>query len=161
MFDSQRVQVWDLVTKRVLLEGRACDGLYELPLTLNKDGTLLLFENSSYFLWHCRLGHLKSNSLSVLLKDGLIKSSTKMLNSYDACFVGKSHVLPHPSRHTTYKLLELVFSNIWGPSPITSHEGYSYYVNFIDTTSNFNWVYPMARKSDIYRVFEKFYVYIE
>lgn len=156
VFDSQRVQVWDPATRNVLLEGRACDGLYELPLQQLANGRALMCENSLSFLCHCRLGHLNSSYLSVLVNDGLIKSSTKLNKCCDACFAGKSHALPHPSRCTLYDPFELVFSDIWGPSPVISHEGFSYYVNFVDACSNFNWVYPMARKSDLYKVFEEF-----
>lgn len=42
VFDSQRVQVKDLVTEDMLMEGRTNGSLYELPLQLNRDGEILL-----------------------------------------------------------------------------------------------------------------------
>lgn len=46
--------------------------------------------------------------------------------------------LPAPSYNTRYAPLALVFADIWGPSPTLSRQGYYYYVNFADVSSNFN-----------------------
>lgn len=134
------------------------EGLYELSMQLDHGGAALLCEKSFFYLWHCRLGHLNKNSMSVLCNNRLIKTQSKSNSSNvcDACFVEKSHAFPHSSKRTPYEPLALIFSDIWGPSPIKSHEGFLYYVYIVDAHSNFNWVYPMVHKSDVYRVFEEF-----
>lgn len=80
---------------------------------------------------------------------------------FNSCMAGKSHASPHPPRTTSYAPLALVFVDIWGLSTVLSHQGYSYYVNFIDAATNFNWVFPMVRKLDMYKVFNDFYKWAE
>lgn len=45
---------------------------------------------------------------------------------------------------------------MWGPSPYPSREGYRYYVSFIDTYSQFTWLFFMTNKSKVYANFLKF-----
>lgn len=51
-FDSQRVQVKDADTNDVLLEGKAREGLYELPLRMGDDKSVNLCVNLPHYLWH-------------------------------------------------------------------------------------------------------------
>lgn len=57
--------------------------------------------------------------------------------------------------------LELVFSDVWGPSPVVSHIGNKYYVTFIDAFSRFTWPYPIQCKYDVYPTFMKFQALVE
>jgi hypothetical protein len=50
--------------------------------------------------------------------------------------------------------LDLIHSDIWGPTP-TSLGRYSYYVSFIDDYSRYTWLY-LLKKSDIYQAFYNF-----
>lgn len=144
-------------TKAVILEGGVRGGLYELSIkTKSSEGYVNICEKLSHFFWHCRLGHLNSNYMSILEKQSIIKSVSKPSILCNSCQLGKSHALPHPSRKTSYKPLDLVFSDIRESAPVTSFQGYHYYVNFVDVRSNFNWVFPMVHKTDIYQIFEKF-----
>jgi len=159
-FNATKVQVWNPTTKQVLAEGRATKGLYELPLNLG-GGVAFTCEAESHFLWHCRLGHLNSKAMSVIINNGSILSDQNKNISCDSCFAGKAHVSPHPSQKTSYKPLDLVFADIWGPSPVLSTTGNSYYINFVDVGTNFNCVHPICHKSKIGDVFDKFRVWAE
>lgn len=150
------MQAKDPATHGVVLEGHAKVGLYELLLYLNQVGDALLCVTQSHSLWHCHLGHLNSSYMSVLLNRGLIKSTSRQSKLCDSCLAGKSHTSPHPPSKTSYAPLALVIADIWGPSLVISHQGYSYNFNFVDAASNFNWVFPLVRKS-VYKVFEEFY----
>lgn len=161
-FDAQRVQVQDVATDEVLVEGRANGGLYELPMKIqSSDGSVNLCEKLPHFSWHCCLGYLTSVYMSILVKNGVIKASPKSLILCKPCQLGKSHALPHPSHKTSYKPLDLVFADIWGPAPVASFERYRYYVNFVKAGSNYNWVYPIFRKNYVYQIFEKFRCWVE
>jgi len=55
--------------------------------------------------------------------------------------------------------LDLAFSDMWSPSPITSTNGYKYFVLFADDYSKFTWLVPISRKYevvDVYFVFQNF-----
>jgi histone deacetylase 1/2 len=58
---------------------------------------------------------------------------------------------------TTYtQPLELVFSDLWGPSPSVSSLGYHYYITFIDAYSRYTWIYLLKAKSDAFIIFKQF-----
>lgn len=68
----------------------------------------------------------------------------------DACQLGKSHKLPFPVSSTVYlKPLELVMSDLWGPSSSLSYKGFRYYATFVDAFTHFTWIYFLKNKSDV------------
>lgn len=135
--------------------------MHELPPRMRDVESVNLCAKLPHHLWHCRLGHLNSSYMSMLINQGLIKSNSKIFDLCHSCQHGISHALPHPSRKISYKPLALIFLDIWGPAPAQSIEGYSYYANFVYAANNCNWVYPMVRKSDIYHIFDKFRSWVE
>ena len=79
-----------------------------------------------------------------------------------ACQLGKSHCLPfHLFPTVSSHPLDLVFLDVWGPSPIASVNGNKYYVCFIDDFSKFTWLYPISCKSDVLAIFKKFQAHVE
>jgi len=57
--------------------------------------------------------------------------------------------------------LERVHCDLWGPAPVSSVQGFQYYVIFIDNLSRFCWFYPLKRKSDFCSIFIKFQSLVE
>lgn len=79
-----------------------------------------------------------------------------------ACCLGKSHKLHAPaSTHHYNAPFELIFSDLWGPSPFTSTNGFSYYISFVDAYSKYTWIYFLKRKSDSIVAFKQFHKMIE
>ena len=58
--------------------------------------------------------------------------------------MGKMTKLPfaHSNSCTTYPI-ELVHSDVWDPTPITSINGHRYYVIFVDDFTRFTWFFPL------------------
>ena len=52
--------------------------------------------------------------------------------------------------------LEIVYSDVWGPAPISSINGFRYYVSFIDAYSRFTWFFPLKHKSPVLSSFMHF-----
>ena len=67
-------------------------------------------------------------------------------------------VLPSPS---LLFLLELIFSDVWGPSPVVSTSGNKYYVSFVDHYSRYVWLFPISNKSDVLSIFCAFQNMVE
>lgn len=88
--------------------------------------------------WHARLGHPSVNVLRLVLNKIGLSCSLNDLSFCDACKVGKLHQLPF-SRHdiTVTAPLELVYANLWGPTPVLSTEGFRYYVIFVDAFTHY------------------------
>ena len=57
--------------------------------------------------------------------------------------------------------LELVHTDLWGPSPVTSLEGSRYYITFIDDLSKKEWIYFLKNKSDVFESFKKWKAMVE
>ena len=89
-----------------------------------------------------------------------INKTTKSL--CEACQLGKSTRLPFiSSSFTASRPLERVHCDLWGPTTITSVQGFRYYAVFIDHYSRFSWIYPLKLKSDFYNIFLAFHKLVE
>ena len=66
-----------------------------------------------------------------------------------------------PSTSQYHCPLDLIFTDVWGPSPICSQHGFKYYISFLDASSRYTWLYPMTKKSDAFNIFLQFQKYVE
>ena len=93
-------------------------GLYPLKSFPNKQAHGVTKLPSSR--WHSHLGHPSATIVhQVLNKNKLtfVPESNKE-SVCDACQKGKSHQLPYPKSTSVSRApLELVFSDVWGPTP--------------------------------------------
>jgi len=157
-FHSHLCLVKSQGTNKVLLQGVVgADGLYSFhnikiqdhrpqllstTSTANKESTVTSSSGfsspSTVNLWHARLGHPNSHVLKLVLDECNISSSNKVISDFCAsCCVGKSHRLSFYAFTSIYSPLELVFTDIWEPSHLTSYSGFKYYVLFIDAFSRY------------------------
>ncbi|KAJ9553675.1 LOW QUALITY PROTEIN: hypothetical protein OSB04_017720 [Centaurea solstitialis] len=102
-----------------------------------------------------------------LLKFMLSKFSLHVTNncsslSCDSCLVGKSsklHLLS--STIKSHHILDLVFCDVWGPTPVLSSDGHRYFLLCIDHFSRFMWFFPLQHKLDVFVTFKQFLLIIE
>lgn len=77
-----------------------------------------------------------------------------MFNSCASCLKSKSHTLPcTKSTHIYDSPLELVFVNVWGPAPTISSQDFQYYISFVVACTNYNWIFPLSSKAEVYDLF--------
>ncbi|KAJ4790150.1 polyprotein [Rhynchospora pubera] len=159
-FSSSMCIIKLLPTKTVLLKLPSHNGLYTMKFT--SQFVALLGVTASANKWHKRLGH-PSNAVTLDVVNGfrLPCNANKMDMCHDCC-VSKAHRLPFSlSTSVTNAPLELIHSDVWGPSPVLSHNGFKYYIVFIDDFSKFSWVYFMQSKSEVPQIFTKFKLQVE
>lgn len=181
-FYLDRCIVKDLTLKKELLQGRTNDGLYRIEVhqphttpsaTTNQSisnhsstssSPGLYFQsllaksvsNSKVDLWHRRLGHLNYNVLKYMLSKENV-SFKYNLTFDDACHVGKfKNTTYNSSSKSLTQPLELIHSDVWGPSPILSKDGFRYYVHFVDDYNNFSRIFPLKLKYVVKHVFQNF-----
>ena len=78
------------------------------------------------------------------------------------CLYGKMHNQSFPnSQFVATSPFELVHSDLWGPTPINSVNGFRYYVLFIDHYTRFTWLYLLKSKSEVFTKFTHFKAMIE
>lgn len=71
--------------------------------------------------------------------------------------MGKVHRLPFPLSQTTHNAyFELIYCDMWGPSPNCSSTGYDYYMSLVDAYFRFTWIYLLKSKSEALSTFKQF-----
>jgi hypothetical protein len=125
---------------KVLLCGPNNHGLYQFPPTSNKlCSSAIVGERVSLPQWHLRLCHLAFKLVrQVISSFNLPVSSTKHSALCPACLGSKSKQLSFSLFQSQAKCpLELIYMDVWGPSPICSTNGSKYYVSFLDAFSRY------------------------
>jgi histone deacetylase 1/2 len=165
-FHSCLFYIKDLMTKKVLLSGQSKDGLYVLSessaMSLSQAFSSTCLSTSAD-IWHRRLGHPSPRILHLLVKNKKVSCTTKCFNfNCPVCPLGKSCRLTlKTTGHQTLAPLDLIFSDVWGPSPMLSSDGFRYFVIFVDAHTKFIWFYPMVAKSDVFNIFHQFQALVE
>ena len=67
---------------------------------------------------------------------------------------------PSSPSHTT-EPFQIVHSDVWGPAPHLSLDGYRYYVSFVDDFTRYIWLYSLRQKSDAMAAFAHFNKMVE
>ena len=157
--------VKDLTTGKILLKGPLKHGLYSMPHPLPPPTTPVSFfgAHASLPKWPYRLGYPAFCLLQqVVARHKLPLSSNKALVICSACQQAKSHGLPFAqSTSHASSPLEIIHSNVWGPAPVSSVDGFRYYVSFLDDFSKFCWLIPIIAKSEVYEKFPIFQLTVE
>lgn len=118
---------------------------------------------SSLDIWHQRLGHCAYDIVAKALQgSNIIFNPKKSFHLCQSCSFAKMHRLPYsPSSSEHNTPLALIHSDLWGPAPITSTNGFVYYVSFIDHCTRFTWLYLPKSKGEVSSVFVAFKKMVE
>ncbi len=118
-------------------------------------------------LWHWRCAH-HSHAMITKLKQGdlviglVVSSKSQPDPICEACLAGKMTSGPFPSSDSISEHpLELVHSDLHGPLPVATAEGYRYWMTFIDDCTKLQAVMYLRRKSDTFEAFKTFKAYAE
>ena len=78
------------------------------------------------------------------------------------CASAKNVKNPFPSSGSkTEEILELIHSDVCGPMPHASINGYEYYLSFIDDYLRKTWVYFLKTKDEVFVRFKEFKALVE
>lgn len=160
-FGSNFCEIKERRTLRTILQVRLLSGLYMVsPSSFSPQACF--GERVSADLWHTRLGHPSSmTTLKILHEHSLPCLSNKMSLCHHCC-EAKAHKLPFSlSSSISSHPLELVHSDVWGPAPVVSHNGFRYFVIFVDDFTRYVWIYFLHTKDEVVRVFSSFKSQVE
>ncbi|KAG9442993.1 hypothetical protein H6P81_018847 [Aristolochia fimbriata] len=162
LFTSSVCQVQDPTSGKVLGTGRKVGRLFDLEAldTLSRFPLNYSFTasyDSAFTLWHSRLGHVSSRTLLKLISNGHLGSVSSTPLNCVSYKLGKHTVLSFNSSDTRASTpFDLIHSDVWGPAPISTTGGSTYYVVFIDDFSRFVWVYLLQSRSAFYTAYDEF-----
>ena len=158
-FFPSHFSVKDLHTGQTLLQGPNKNDIYEWPPTVHVQPSAMVGVKTSVHEWHKRLGHPSSRTLYSLLKKFSLPVSSKNMSSAlcSSCQCNKSHKLPFTvSSLTSYSPLEIIYTDVWGPTPVESIDQNKYFVIFVDHFTKYIWFYPIKYKFDVFNIFLTF-----
>jgi hypothetical protein len=96
-------------------------------------------------LWHCRLGHISRGRIDRLIKDDILISLDFSNSDYCIdCIKGKyaKQVKKGEAKRST-GVLEIIHTNVCGPFPVKSVDGFDLFITFTDNFSRYGYIYPI------------------
>jgi transposase InsO family protein len=107
--------------------------------------------------WHRRLGHLNIDAILRMMRKGMVKgmeitgSATSLSGTCEPCLKGKQTRMEVRKETDTRadSVLGRIFSDVCGKLPTRSHQGYLYFVTWIDDKSRKVFVAGLKEKSDV------------
>ena len=146
----------------VIARGKKTGTLY---VTSNLENIVAVAdEDGKSNLWHQRLGHMSEKGMKTLLSKGKLPDLKNVdVGLCEDCIFGKQKKVSFTKIGKTPKAerLELVHTDVWGPSPVSSLAGSLYYVTFIDDSTRKLWVYFLKKKSEVFDTFRKWKAMVE
>ena len=121
---------------RVLAHGKKTGTLYMISSL--RDTIAIAEASTDTSLWYRRLGHMSEKEMKMLLSKGkLPKLKSIDFDICESCLLGKQNKVSFlkTDRTPNAKKLELVHTDLWGPSPVASLRGSRYYITFIYDSS--------------------------
>ena len=118
-------------------------------------------------LWHRRFAHRNLEDVRKAINQSLVngahlRSTAQPDPICEPCIAGHQHRPNVPKTATrTTNICDLIHSDLHGPLPIQSREGYRYWVTFIDDMSRFMAVVPLRNKFEVFNAFKRFQAYAE
>ena len=115
-------------------------------------------------MWHHRLGHMSEKGMHILQSRKLLRGLKQIdLEFCEHRVYGKqkrARFLRVGKKKKSEKL-ELVHTNVWGPTQVSSLGVSNYYVIFINDATRKTWVYCIHKKSDVFNTFKKWKTLVE
>ncbi|KAE8724015.1 65-kDa microtubule-associated protein 3 [Hibiscus syriacus] len=120
----------------VIARGKKTDTLY---VTSNLENIIVAADaDGKSNLWHQRLGHMSEKGMKTFLSKGKLPDLKNVdVGLCEDCIFGKQKKVSFAKIGKTPKTekLELIHTDVWGPSPVPFLVGSLYYVTFIDDST--------------------------
>ncbi|KAK2366240.1 putative mitochondrial protein [Trifolium repens] len=113
--------------------------------------------NDNPNLWHQRLGHMSEKGMKVMHSKGKLPGLQSVeIDMCEDCIFGKQKRVSFQKsgKKPKKERLELVHSDVWGPTTVSSIGGKRYFVTFIDDHSRKVWVYFLKHKFEVFEAFK-------
>ncbi|MCO5559847.1 hypothetical protein L7F22_013451 [Adiantum nelumboides] len=153
---------------KVVAHGKKNGRLFKLKMNATHNANFSSHSSSSsLILWHKRLGHISHQSIMHLKKEGLVEGLPTFQvneepNLCPSCQFGKQQRKRfNKSTYRARQPLELIHSDVWGPSQTTSMGGAHYFLTFVDDMSRKVWVYFLKNKPEVFSYFKQFKAMVE
>jgi hypothetical protein len=131
---------------------------YVMNVCDDKDKRFSKNETSSK-LWHSRLGHISRGRIECLIKEEILHPLD--FSNFDQCIKGKFVKQIKKGAVRSTGILELIHTDICGPFPIESVDGFDSFITFTDDYSRYGYIYPIKHRSESLDKFKIFKAEVE
>lgn len=109
---------------------------------------------------HRRLGHPNHRILNTILHQfSLPVSRSKTAPICNSCYSNKMHRLPFSENSLQSQgPLQIIYSDLWGPSPVLSIDNNRYYALFVDQFTKYMWLFTIKSKKKKFLMSLKLYI---
>ena len=162
IFNSSGYTIQDNNTNQTLHQGPCHKGLYPLHTCSNfSTKSALVSSTATSMLWHQRLGHPSPSLFNNVVKQFHLPTTYSLQFNCYQCNMAKSHKLPFsPSLSVSHSPFDLLHMDVWGPAPVSSFQGFRYYLLIMDDYTKFVWVFPLHYKSQVATAISNFHSYV-
>ena len=104
-------------------------------------------QDTSSKLWHCRLGHISRGRIERLVKSEILPQlEFSDLEQCVECI--KENFLKQIKKGAKRSAgtLEIIHTDICGPFPVKSVDGYDSFITFTDDYSRYGYIYPIKER---------------
>ncbi|CAL8167744.1 unnamed protein product [Prunus armeniaca] len=155
----------DIQTWEIFGRGTKKGGLYYVDDVATSRvlcaGSTETSQHRRIWLLHYRFGHASFGYLQHLFP-ALFSGVNESDFQCETCILAKSHRVSYPpSCNKRLMPFDLVHSDVWGPSPVSTALGVRWFVLFVDDCTRMMWLYGMKNKSDVVEIFQRFYQMIQ
>ena len=114
--------------------------------------------DSTTFMWHCRLGHIGVKRMKNLHTNWLLEPlDFESPDTCEPCLIGKMNKTSFSgTMERASDLLEITHADVCGPMSVDARSGYRYFLTFTDELSRYEYIYLMKRKSKTFEKFKQF-----
>lgn len=147
----------------VIAKGKKRGSLYMVEVPAGSANAVSKVSSPSK-LWHQRLGHMSEKGMKMLVARGKLPELKKVESEFcEPCVLGKKKKVSFAKTGKAPKSrkLELIHTDVYGPTTVASVGGNHYYVTFIDDSTRKVWVKFLMRKSDVFNTFKKWKIAVE
>jgi hypothetical protein len=165
IFDSQKCDIRREDTRKLVgIVPITPKNVYILDVKLNEECHMNITDE--IFLWHRRLGHINFENLVKFSNLGAARNLPKIIKPSNTmcrhCQLGnKTRIRFKAKEFSTSKPLELVHTDLCGPTRTKSLQGESYFMLFIDDFTRMGWICFLKEKSEESNKFKAFKTLVE
>ena len=125
-----------------------CDVNENLPSSNNANRKRKRTPNVSSKLWHCHLGHISRGRIEKLVKNEILPPLELLdLEQCRDCIKGKYVKKIKKDAKRSTGILQIIHTDIRGPFPVKSVDGFYSFITFTDDYSCYGYIYPIKERT--------------
>ena len=166
IFDDDKCEIFDKKSgEHIVTVLQTPNNLFPLDMKSFQPAAFSSKSTDDSYLWHLRYGHLNNKGLQLLKQKNMVVGLPEIKTDNavcEGCIYGKMHRLLFPkTAWRSQAPLELVHSDICGPTRTPSLGNKRYFLLFVDDYTRMIWIYFLDKKSEAFTKFLHFKALVE